>query len=486
MIDLLLINPPLTLRERYGDLAAGGSTLPPLGLANVAASVRASGFNVQILDSAILELSAEETLRRISEITPRVVGITGATISVRSMFQIAALVKKEMPNVPIIIGGAHISAAPDATFERFGHLIDAAVIGEGDITSVELLDALINGKPLDDISGVAYSRNGKTIYTAPRHVVKDLDSLPMTARDLLPRIPDYYHPAANCYLRAPSTSVITSRGCTGRCTFCDRTVSTGRLRGHSAGRLIEVIELLVRDYGIKDVIMYDDNFVALRARLHELCEMLQKRNNPVTWSCIARADMVGAEELTAMKKAGCWQIAYGVESGSQEILDGLNKGITLDRIRETLELTKRAGIGTRGYFMIGVPGETIGTIRQTIKYMKSVSLDDFHMSFFTPWPASDLYMQIKNSGYYDNIDEHWEEMNGWGPAYVPDGMSSEELVFWHRKVFLSFYMRPSIIGRYLLNSLRNPQLFVRMIQGGIAMLTAMGRSILRRGSTAVK
>lgn len=481
LTDLLLINPPLTLRERYGDLAAGGSALPPLGLANVAASVRAAGFSVKILDAAILELSAEETLKRIREAAPRIIGITGATIAVRSMFEIARLAKENFENVPVIIGGSHISAAPEATFERHGALIDAAVIGEGDYTAPELADALLNGKPLDAINGLAFLRDGNLAFTPPREVVKDLDSLPMAARDLLPRIPDHYHPAANCYLRAPSTSIITSRGCAGKCSFCDRTVSTGRLRGHSAERLIETIELLARDYGIRDVIMYDDNYVALRSRLHAFCGMLIKKNNPVSWSCIARADMVGKEELAIMKKAGCWQIAYGVESGSPEILESLNKGLTHEKIRETLALTKKAGIATRGYFMIGVPGETEETIKQTMRFMKSAPLDDFHISFFTPWPASELYHKIKESGYYDNIDDHWEEMNGWGPAYVPDGMTAEELTLWHRKVFLSFYLRPSVIFRYVANSAKNPELFVRMVQGGVAMIGAMVRALRGKG-----
>lgn len=486
LTDLLLINPPLTLRERYGDLAAGGSTLPPLGLANVAASVRAAGFNVKILDAAILELSADETLKRIKELAPKIVGITGATIAVRSMFEIAGLVKNQCPNVIVILGGAHISAAPEATFKRYGNLIDAAVIGEGDYSSVALVDALLNGKPIDDIKGLAFMKDGEIAFTRQGEVVKDLDALPMAARDLLPRIPDHYHPAANCYLRAPSTSIITSRGCSGRCAFCDRTVSTGRLRGHSAERLVETIDALVRDYGIRDVIMYDDNFVALRSRLHRFCEALVKKNNPVSWSCIARADMVGKEELEAMKRAGCWQIAYGVESGSPEILKSLNKGLTHETIRETLELTRKAGISTRGYFMIGVPGESVATIKQTLNFMKSVALDDFHISFFTPWPASDLYHRIKDSGYYDDIDDHWDEMNGWGPAYVPDGMTAGEVVYWHRKIFLSFYLRPSVIFRYLMNSVKNPELLLRMAQGGVAMLGAMARAALKKGVPAVR
>jgi anaerobic magnesium-protoporphyrin IX monomethyl ester cyclase len=470
--DILFVNPPLSLRERYGDLAVGGSTLPPLGLTNLAASVRAAGLKPAILDAAILELSVEETVEQARIIAPRVVGLTGATIAIGKIVAVARLIKKELPGVAVVVGGAHFSAAPEATLLRYNDCIDAGVVGEGDATVVELLNALLNGKPPDDVAGLALWRDGRTHFTAPRPLLIDLDSLPMEARDLLPFIPRHYHPAANCYLRAPSTSVITSRGCTGRCTFCDRTVSTSRLRGYSAARVLETIDLLVKDFGIKDVIFYDDNYVTMRKRLIAISEGLISRGLPVSWSCIARADMLDFATLKLMRRAGCWQIAYGVESGSQRILDSLEKGITLERIADTMAITKRAGIATRGFFMIGVPGESVETIKQTVSFMKQLPLDDFHMSFFTPWPASQLYHRIKESKYFDDIDEHWGEMNGWRPVYVPDGMTAAELELWQRRVFLSFYLRPKIILYYIFQSLSHPGLFARMIKGGFGMIKA--------------
>ncbi|MEW5946492.1 MAG: radical SAM protein, partial [bacterium] len=320
--------------------------------------------------------------------------------------------------------------------------------------------------------GLAVWRDGEAHFTAPRPLVMDLDALPRPARDLLPYLPKFYRPASNCYLRSPSTSMITSRGCPGRCTFCDRTVSTNRLRGHSAGRLLETIEELRKDYGFRDVIFYDDNLVTMRGTVRVLCEELTRRGAPVSWSCIARVDMVNFEVLKLMKRAGCWQVAYGIENGSQEILDALKKGITLDQVRRTLQWTREAGISTRGYFMIGVPGETVETIRRTISFMRSVPLDDFHASFFTPWPASELYHEIKRSGRFEDIDGLWGRMSGWRPVYVPDGMTAAEVERWHRRMFLAFYLRPGVIARYMRNSVRNPGVFLRMVRGGYGMIKA--------------
>lgn len=484
MTDFLFVNPPVSLEERYGDLASGGSTLPPLGLANLAASVRAAGFKTAILDAAILGLSVDETVAKIKEHNPALVGLTGATVAITKIVATARKIKRELPGATVVAGGAHISAAPEATFERYNDCIDIGVVGEGDVTVVELLKAHLGGGSLLDVRGLVLWRNGRPLFTAPAELVRDLDSLPMPARELLPFIPRHYHPAANCYLRAPSTSVITSRGCNGKCTFCDRTVSTNVLRGHSAGRLLEVLEILQKDYGIRDVIFYDDNFAALHKRLLELCEALIARGNPLSWSCVARADILDPDHLKLMKKAGCWQIAYGIESGSQEILDSLNKRLTLETVRGALDQTKKAGIGTRGYFMIGVPGETVETIGKTMSFMNSIPLDDFHISFFTPWPASQLYHEIKKSGALGDIDDLWERMNGWRPVYVPEGMTAPELTLWHRKVFLKFYLRPRVIARYLLNSFRNPNLFIRMIEGGYGMIRAAVKSRIAGQSPA--
>ncbi|MEW6202289.1 MAG: radical SAM protein [bacterium] len=478
MPDFLFVNPPLSMTERYGDLAIGGSNLPPLGLANLAAAVRAAGFSTAILDAAILKMTPEQTIKKITDLNPRVVGFTAATVAIGNFVEIARGLKKIHPNMPVVVGGAHISAATEATLMRFHDCIDAGVIGEGDATAVELLDTLLNGKPIENIPGLALWHNGKVRFTAPRPLVHDMDSLPPAARDLLPNLPRYYSPASNCYLRSPSTSVITSRGCPGRCTFCDRTVSTNVLRGHSTEYLIEEIEALRRDFVIRDIIFYDDNFVTLRKRLHTLCEAMISRGSPVSWSCTARVDMVSPEGLKLMKKAGCWQIAYGIESGSQEILDSLNKGITLETIRQTLKWTQKAGINNRGYFMIGVPGESVETIKKTIAFMKSLPLDDFHISYFTPWPASQLYHEIKRSGYYKDIDEMWGQMSGWLPVYVPDGMTAVELERWHRRAFVAFYLRPRPILRYLKNSARNPAVFVRMIRGGYGIIKAAIKSLL--------
>lgn len=466
MTDIIFINPPLTLEERYGKLSSGGSLLAPLGLATLAAITRDKGFKTELIDSAALELSYEKTVDQIMQRAPKYVGITATTIAIHNAAKLAQELKKKCKDIFIIIGGPHISSIPEDTLSRFPQF-DAGVIGEGDVTIVEMLNTLQENKDLKQVQGLIIRVNGSIERTPGRELLPDLDKLPLPAWDLLPNLTQYYRPAANSFYQFPSSGVVTSRGCPGKCIFCDRTVSGDKLRMYSASYLMRMVKHLYSNYGVRDIIFHDDNFIAFRKRLYEFCDMLIKENLKLTWSCTARVDMVTPELLKMMKRSGCWQIAYGIESGSQEVLDFLKKGITLNQIKDALRWTKEARIMNRGYFMIGVPTETVQSIRKTIDFLLELKLDDFHMSMYTPHPGTEIAKSIHEYGIVDN---DWRKFGGWHPVFIPNGLSKKELVYYHKLAFRRFYFRPRIIYQYLSSIFRDYRNILKLFLGAKGLL----------------
>lgn len=466
MADIIFVNPPLTLEERYGKLSAGGSLLAPLGLAILAAITRDGGYKTEIIDASALKLSNNEAVNEILRREPKYVGITATTIAVHNAAALAYELKKKRNGIITILGGPHISSIPEDTLIRFPQF-DIGVIGEGDTTIIEMIRALEGKKDLGAVRGIIIRDNKGLKLTEPRELFFDLDSLPFPAWDLLPNLTQYYRPAANSFYRLPSTGMVTSRGCPGRCIFCDRTVSGNRLRMYSASYLIGMVKHLYSNYGIRDIIFHDDNFIAFKKRLIEFCGMLKKEGLKLSWSCTARVDMVSPGILKMMKEAGCWQIAYGIESGSQEVLDFLKKGITLEQVKYALKCTREAGIMNRGYFMIGVPTETASTIRKTIDFLLELKLDDFHMSMYTPHPGTEISKSINK---YGTVDNDWRKFGGWHPVFIPKDLTKEQLLSYHKLAFRKFYFRPRIICKYLVSVFKDYKNIQKLFLGAKGLL----------------
>lgn len=240
--------------------------------------------------------------------------------------------------------------------------------------------------------------------------------------------------------------MVTSRGCPGKCTFCDKSTFGNKWRGYSAEYLVRMIKHLIKEYGIKELIFYDDTFILSRQRLINLCEILIREKLDFGWSCQARINRVDIDTLKLMKQSGCWQIAYGIESGSQEILDFLQKGITLKQIKDVIRWTKNTGIIPREFFMIGLPLETEDTMRQTINFAKILDLEDFHVTIFTPLPGSKIYEEINQ---YGTFNEDWRKMNMWSAVFIPNGLTRDIVEKYHKRMFREFYIRPKIILSHL-------------------------------------
>lgn len=442
---VVFINPPLSMKERYGAIAKGGRNTPPLGLCSLASVVREKGYKTDIIDAAVLNYGFGDVVKKIVNLSPKYIGITASTVAIDHAGKLASRLKKAKKDLIIIIGGPHVTALPKETLLDYP-AFDLAVIGEGEEVLAELLPVLDRGKDLESVQGLAFRQGRKIVMTERRSYIENLDALPIPAWDLLPSLKRYYRSSPQSFNRLPSTSLVTSRGCPYQCTFCDRSVFGNHLRSYSPDYVLEMLKILSREYGIKHILIDDDTFTISKQRLREICNLMIKEKLDLTWTCLARVDTVDESILRLMKKAGCWQILYGIESGDQEILDKLQKGITLKQVKKALKMTCQANIRTKGFFILGTPFETKRTIKKTIDFMKKIKLDDFHMTYFTPFPGTAIYHhQIKNKGFYK---KQWSKMNEWTPTFIPEGFSYDELVAFSKRAFREFYFRPQIVSSY--------------------------------------
>jgi radical SAM superfamily enzyme YgiQ (UPF0313 family) len=474
--DVVFVNPPLSQQERYGVKFKAGGQTPPTGLALLAAVCREKNYSVGLVDAACLGMDFEQAADKILSYHPKYVGVTAVTISLFNAMDLIKSLRSKNPDIKIIIGGPHITAAPVETVERFGCFFDIAVLGEGELTIIDLLDALEKNRPLSEVKGIAYpDEKNKLVFTSPREFIDDLDSLPLPAWDMLPNLAKYYTPPAHTVRKFPAALIVTSRGCPGLCTFCDNKVFGRRLRCHSADYVIDMIKHLQKKYGIKEIQFRDDNFLVFKKRTIELCNKMIEQKMHVVWSCAGRVDMIDPEILALMKKAGCWQIWYGVESGSDEILKSIKKNTNQEKIRKAIVDTKKAGISAGGFFMIGMPGETEQDIKKTIDVLLKLPLDEFHISHLTPFPGSEIYMSAAQYGYFDN---DWKKMSGWKTIFVPKHLSKEKLTYYSNQAFRRFYFRPRIIFNYIkrVRSFYHVKVYFTALMGLIVYITMKKRN----------
>ena len=468
MTDIVLVNPLLTGRDRYGSLAAGGVYSPPMGLASLAAFIRQSGYSVKILDCCALNLDVREGTARILAEKPAYVGITMATCSVGRAAALAAALKRSDAGLKIIAGGCHVSSLPAETMEAFPQF-DIGVIGEGEETAVELLKALGSGGDPGAVNGIIYRKDGRLITTPPRALIRDLDTLPFPAWDLLPDIARFYKPSCFGFKYLPSASIITMRGCPMRCSFCTDGPFAKTCRMHSPEYVVGMMKFLKSRHGIRDIMIYDGTFIIDKERVEKICRLMIEEKLDLAWSCNGRIDLMSRDTLKLMKRAGCWAVAYGIESGSQEALDFMRKNIDLARAREVIAWTKDAGLLTKGYFMIGHLLETRESLRRTADFMRSSGLDLATISYYTPLPGTLDYGRAAGYGSFNN---DWDSLSMHNIVFVPKGLDAETLRGYRREMVRRFYFRPGIIFRYL-KLLLTPGSFALVASGLFAVLNLL-------------
>lgn len=460
-MKVLFVTPPISLADRYGDLKGAGSSTPALGILLLAAIARKAGHSVAVLDAAALSLPSETILQRLSAERINILAISATTLGINAARELADKAKQGCPDIRIVLGGPHVSAIPEQTLQRC-ESIDFAVVGEGEETFLCLLDVIENKSDPATVTGLAFRRDG-TIHCNPRRpFINRLDDLPLPAWDLLAGFPAEYSPAPFKTLQTPGTSIVTSRGCPNECIFCDRSVFGHSCHTHSADYVVAMIQHLHDNYGIKEFSIEDDTFITFKQRLIDICQRLIELDLGISWSCLGRISQVTAGNLALMKRAGCWQISYGIESGNQQILERIHKRVSIEQIRTAVALTKAAGIRAKGFFIIGHPGETAATIIETHQLALGLPLSDISVSLLTPFPATELASRVAEFGHFD---ADWSKMNLLNAVFVPFGLTEEELLTAQKNLLRDFYRQPRVWFDYATRLLRNPAMFVSLWNG---------------------
>jgi len=389
-LDLLLVNP----------YSPNLNPMIPLGLASLAAVALEAGYSVQVVDAWAEGLrdpgQLAERLRALP--APRVTGVSVLTTNLPSAKETVAASRKIFPGTLLVIGGPHVSALPGEVLKEFP-AADLGVYGEGEMTLKEILAAFTPGnKPPRDLPGTIWrDTEQKTVKAGPRPVIQDLDSLPRPARHLFPL--DKYHPHPPYGRRWRFVNEITSRGCPFHCAYCSKSVFGDSCRAFSPERVVEDLRELVTRFQVREVHFYDDDLTLNRKRSVEIMERLIAADLDLIWSCTTRCDLVDAELLRLMKKAGCWMVSYGIESGNEVLRQTVQKGVSREQIETAVRETQRAGIRVTGYFMIGLPGETEETVRETIRFADQLRFDYVNWGVMTVYPGSQFYFDIQNGKY---------------------------------------------------------------------------------------
>lgn len=449
-MKVLLVVPPLSKKELFKRGASEtGSILPPLGLAYIASVLEKNGHYVNIIDGIATHVSIENIINKSKDFD--VVGVAAITTFSMRVEEILDAIKKLNPAIKTIVGGPHATAVPFELIKK--EYVDFVVVGEGEYSLLELIENIGNEKAYSSIKGILYKKKGKPFFTGTRELIKNLDDLPFPARHLLPM--QRYKSSEARANRQPSHSMITSRGCPFNCIFCNKNIFGIKFRAHSPEYVVREMEILKKKFGAKDIAIWDDNFTVDKKRVYNICNLIIKRKLNISWSCEARVDCVDFDLLKAMRKAGCEYIAYGVESGSERVLKIMRKGFSKEQVRKTFALTKKAKIGIRAYFILGMMGENRRDMEETIDFAIELEPDIASFTLWVPLPGTDGYNECCKGNLLKD-PKFWEhqiisEFNFLEePIYVPEGISSKELMSIHKKAYRKFYLRLPYVAKQIL------------------------------------
>ncbi len=394
-LKIALVNPRV---ESYSG------TMPPLGLLYIAALLDKNGFNLRIFDICPDD---NNDISALISYSPDIIGITILTDYSFRAKQITEIVKKKLPAAFVIIGGVHVTALPCESLIDFS--ADVGVIGEGEYTMLELCNSLNHDSDWKNISGIVFmDENGKITNTTPREYIDNLDELPLPARYLL-NFEEYLIPPGMIrgYWSERATTVMTSRGCPFTCIWCGSQCTFGRkVRYRSIVNVMLELESLIEKYSVDSVWFVDDTFTLKKDRVLEFCDQMQKRKIKLAWGCQAHVKTADLEMFQAMKKAGMVQLDFGVESGSDRVLNYLKKNSDIVSIKKAFALAKKAGIRTCATFMFGSPGEEKEDVLATFKLAREIK-PDFTSSFFiTPYPGTELMGMALKEGWQIACDRY--------------------------------------------------------------------------------
>ena len=460
-MKVALANPPYTLEERYSTKISNKIKycLPPLGILYVAAASEKAGHEVSIFDfEARPDLDIEE-LRYFD-----IIGITALTPNFPNAVKLLKRIKCMSPNIKIVFGGPHASEFYEEIMQTLPE-VDFCVVGEGEITFPALLKHIENS---EGIPGVVFRNKASVVYNCARPYIEDLDSILFPARHFV-NMKDY-QPLGNSYRYLPLANMISSRGCPyGKCTFCFEAGRLGpKYRKRSPENVVAEIEQCIKEYNIREVSFWDDDFIPDVDWLSRFKELLKKKKISISWSCSQRANLLNERNVKIMAEAGCWTVFLGIETGNEESLKRIQKGITLEEYLKAVKICHKFNIEIRGSFILGLPGETPAMGRKTIQFAINSKVDFAQFCICSPLKGTRMHDDLINSGV--KLSNDLKDYNAQTPAFIPEGYTSlQQIKRLQKNAYKRFYLRPAFIWKRIC-SLKNMEELKRYYQGFMMLL----------------
>ncbi|MCW3982614.1 MAG: radical SAM protein [Candidatus Bathyarchaeota archaeon] len=429
-MKITLVNPP------YPPSVHSHPPFIPLGIGYLGAVAEKAGHQVTVIDCQAERLTYETFRTRIAQTPSDVIGATATTLLYKSAMNILTIAKEVQPNSVTILGGSHGTFWDENALKEYPAL-DVVVRREGEETLLELAEKLENHRELKGVLGITY-RDGERIARNPdRPFIEDLDSLPFPAHHLMP-IEKLKH---NGKILIP---LVSSRGCVYWCDFCSTVRMFGRgYRMRSAKNVVDEMQFVHEKYGVDQVTFYDDAFSVDRTRVLKICEELHNRKLKLIWDCGTRVDMVDRELMKTMKDAGCIAVWMGVESGSEAVLGAMNKSIKLEQTRKAFKTAHEVGLMTIANVVLGFPGETEETAKQTIRFVQQLNPEDVGFYIATPYPGTPMYDQVVKNGWLRVND--FDRFDTAGPTFETPQLSMTKIAELRYKAYQQFYLRPGYV-----------------------------------------
>ncbi|MDY6987885.1 MAG: radical SAM protein [Thermodesulfobacteriota bacterium] len=472
-MNILLLNPPTFdnkayIREGRCNQEQGVWTTlwPPISLATAASVLEQEGHKVEVLDCAAQEIHLNTLLNRIRTGGYGLILWSTATPSIKSDLALADEIRKIDSRIVTGVFGTHVTTLAKECLEATEGL-DVVIRNEPEESVAALTESLFKKDPLRGIAGISYKdSDGQIIHNPARPFIRDLDSLPIPAWHLLD-LKRYRLP-----LKGDKFLILSPvRGCPYACSFCTAQTYYGkRLRRKSVPKVMEEIEYVIDRFDIRQFFVWADTFTAGRDYVTEFCQAIRDRELAIGWTCNSRVDTVDGTLLAAMAKAGCWMISYGIESGSQKILDRVTKKITLRQCREAVRMARAAGIKVAGHFVLGLPGESEATLKETLAFALTLDIDMAQFYCAVPFPGSSLFELAKAQGWIEG--KGFDEFRQDNAVMNLPGLSSSVVNDYRKKAFGRFYLRPSRFFQ-IWNMVRMRSMG-ETIRGGLRFMKWMG------------
>jgi len=422
----------------------------PISLATTAAVLRDEGIEVALFDGSVETAGREEVKKFMAEWMPDLVVINSATSSIEYDVGTASLVKEVCPQAKTMVLGIHPSARPDDCFAMDENL-DMAIRGEPEYTIRDGALVIRDGGNLEDVLGLSWrGEDGKVHHNKKRPFIEDLDELPYPAWDLIDT--DFYRMpfSGNRFLLLG-----TARGCPYACTYCTNKVYYGaKVRMRSPKRMVDEMEWAGKEFGIYDFLFWSESFTNGQENAIETAREIIRRGLKVNWVCNSRVDTVSPELLKTIKEAGCFMIGYGIECGNQEVLDSVKKGTTLQDAVLAVRMAHDVGLEVTGHCVLGLPGETEETMRETLDFAKFLKIDYAQFYCAVAFPGSKLYEQCEENGWFDTNDWKYFEQN-FSVITTPQ-LESKQVTKARERAMLKYYVQPRVILSNL-NKIRSGQ-----------------------------